>query len=240
MDLRAKPPPRSSGCAHATRAPGSVAVTAPGLLLLNRPEFLLHWLALNGLGVSIVPINPDWRAHELEYLVDHSEIVVGRLSRRAAAGPARGGGGSGARVGRDGSARRRLAAGDATARAPPVDLVDTDYRVRAALHLGDDGPPEGLRADERVFSVGWHLVHADRRHVRRAPRRRAHADPAAAHAHERARVLGDVHAVDRWLSDPARPVSPAELVAERAREPRDDRALPRCHAGHAARGRGIG
>jgi acyl-CoA synthetase (AMP-forming)/AMP-acid ligase II len=47
-----------------------------GLLLLNRPEFLLHWLALNGLGVSIVPINPDWRAHELEYLVDHSEIVV--------------------------------------------------------------------------------------------------------------------------------------------------------------------
>ena len=47
-----------------------------GLLLLNRPEFLLHWLALNGLGVSIVPINPDWRAHELEYLVSHSEIVV--------------------------------------------------------------------------------------------------------------------------------------------------------------------
>jgi acyl-CoA synthetase (AMP-forming)/AMP-acid ligase II len=47
-----------------------------GLLLLNRPEFLLHWLALNGLGVSIVPINPDWRAHELEYLVAHSEIVA--------------------------------------------------------------------------------------------------------------------------------------------------------------------
>ena len=30
-----------------------------GLLLLNRPEFLLHWLALNGLEVSVVPINPD-------------------------------------------------------------------------------------------------------------------------------------------------------------------------------------
>jgi acyl-CoA synthetase (AMP-forming)/AMP-acid ligase II len=29
-----------------------------GLLLLNRPEFLWHWLALNRLGVSIVPINP--------------------------------------------------------------------------------------------------------------------------------------------------------------------------------------
>ena len=47
-----------------------------GLLLGNRPDFLLHWLALNGLGVSVVPINADWRSAELEYLVEHSEIVV--------------------------------------------------------------------------------------------------------------------------------------------------------------------
>jgi acyl-CoA synthetase (AMP-forming)/AMP-acid ligase II len=47
-----------------------------GLLLLNRPEFIFHWFALNGLGVSVVPINPDWRSAELEYLVDHSEICV--------------------------------------------------------------------------------------------------------------------------------------------------------------------
>src|ERR1700730_3333599 len=45
-----------------------------GLLLINRPEFIFHWFALNGLGVSVVPINPDWRSAELEYLVDHSEI----------------------------------------------------------------------------------------------------------------------------------------------------------------------
>jgi acyl-CoA synthetase (AMP-forming)/AMP-acid ligase II len=47
-----------------------------GLLLLNRPEFLLHFIALNGLGVSVVPISPDWRSTELEYLIDHSEICV--------------------------------------------------------------------------------------------------------------------------------------------------------------------
>jgi len=47
-----------------------------GLLLENRPEFLLHWLALNGLGVSVVPINPDWRSAELEYLVGHSAIAL--------------------------------------------------------------------------------------------------------------------------------------------------------------------
>ncbi|HUH86900.1 MAG TPA: AMP-binding protein [Pusillimonas sp.] len=47
-----------------------------GLLLENRPSFFLHWFALNALGVSVVPINGDLRAAELEYLVGHSEIVL--------------------------------------------------------------------------------------------------------------------------------------------------------------------
>jgi acyl-CoA synthetase (AMP-forming)/AMP-acid ligase II/acetyl-CoA acetyltransferase len=47
-----------------------------GLLLENRPAFFFHWFALNGLGVSVVPINIELRAAELEYLIDHSEIVL--------------------------------------------------------------------------------------------------------------------------------------------------------------------
>jgi acyl-CoA synthetase (AMP-forming)/AMP-acid ligase II len=47
-----------------------------GLLLENRPDFFLHWYALNGLGVSVVPINGDLRAAELEYLIGHSEIAI--------------------------------------------------------------------------------------------------------------------------------------------------------------------
>lgn len=47
-----------------------------GLLLENRPSFFLHWFALNALGVSVVPINADLRAAELEYLVGHSEIIL--------------------------------------------------------------------------------------------------------------------------------------------------------------------
>lgn len=47
-----------------------------GLLLENRPAFFLHWFALNALGVSVVPINQDLRAAELEYLTGHSEIVL--------------------------------------------------------------------------------------------------------------------------------------------------------------------
>ena len=47
-----------------------------GLLLENRPAFFLHWIALNGLGVSVVPINADLRSAELEYLIGHSGIVL--------------------------------------------------------------------------------------------------------------------------------------------------------------------
>lgn len=48
-----------------------------GLMLENRPAFLLHWIALNGLGTAVVPLSPDLRPAELEYLVRHSEIVLG-------------------------------------------------------------------------------------------------------------------------------------------------------------------
>ncbi len=47
-----------------------------GLLLENRPAFLLHWFALNALGASVVPIHADLRAAELQYLIGHSEIVL--------------------------------------------------------------------------------------------------------------------------------------------------------------------
>lgn len=58
---------RAAGYGHGHRV---------GLLLENRPDFFLHWFALNALGVSVVPINPDLRSYELEYLVAHSELVA--------------------------------------------------------------------------------------------------------------------------------------------------------------------
>ncbi len=50
---------------------------APGhrvaLKLETRPEFLLHFLALNSLGIAVVPVNPDYREAELRYVLEHSE-----------------------------------------------------------------------------------------------------------------------------------------------------------------------
>ncbi|MCA8972542.1 MAG: AMP-binding protein, partial [Planctomycetes bacterium] len=47
-----------------------------GLLLENRPDFFLHWFALNALGVSVVPINGEFRVAELAYLIENSEMCV--------------------------------------------------------------------------------------------------------------------------------------------------------------------
>ncbi|GLQ06440.1 AMP-binding protein [Sneathiella chinensis] len=55
---------RKAGYAHGHRV---------GLLLENRPEYVMHLLALNGLGVSCVPINPDYQHDEMLYQMEHSE-----------------------------------------------------------------------------------------------------------------------------------------------------------------------
>ncbi len=46
------------------------------LLLENRPDFFRHWFALNAVGAAVVPINPDLRAAELEYIIGHSEVTL--------------------------------------------------------------------------------------------------------------------------------------------------------------------
>ena len=53
-------------------------------LLENRPEYVLHKLALNSLGVCCVPINPDYRAGEIAYLLEHSEpeLAIALTARR--------------------------------------------------------------------------------------------------------------------------------------------------------------
>src|SRR5438128_2712098 len=55
------------------------------LLLENRPEFFFHYLALNGLGCSIVPVNPDYRHDEMLYQIDHSDadLMISIASRVA-------------------------------------------------------------------------------------------------------------------------------------------------------------
>src|ERR1700761_1985000 len=45
-----------------------------GLLLENRPEHLLHKLAMNALGACCVPLNGDHRPGEMAYVIDHAKL----------------------------------------------------------------------------------------------------------------------------------------------------------------------
>src|SRR5699024_8400920 len=45
-----------------------------GLLLANRPEHMLHKLAMQTLGICCVPINPDYRPAGRGYLVEHARL----------------------------------------------------------------------------------------------------------------------------------------------------------------------
>jgi acyl-CoA synthetase (AMP-forming)/AMP-acid ligase II len=46
------------------------------LKLPNGSAFLLHFLALNRVGAAVVPLNPDYRPAELEYVLRHSEACL--------------------------------------------------------------------------------------------------------------------------------------------------------------------
>jgi crotonobetaine/carnitine-CoA ligase len=44
------------------------------LLLENRPEHLLHKLAMNALGICCVPLNADHRPREMAYVLEHAQV----------------------------------------------------------------------------------------------------------------------------------------------------------------------
>ena len=114
------------------------------LLLENRPVFFLHWLALNALGVSIVPINPDLRPDELSYQMELSDadLLVAApdridLAKSAALG------------------RARLI--DTESRIPPcqsnVAAQDAELNDECALLFtsGSTGKPKGCLLSNRYF-----------------------------------------------------------------------------------------
>ncbi|WP_136659249.1 AMP-binding protein [Nitratireductor sp. XY-223] len=57
-------------------AAGYTAGARVMLLLENRPSYFLHWFALNALGLSVVPVNPDLQSAELAYMAGHAEPVL--------------------------------------------------------------------------------------------------------------------------------------------------------------------
>jgi crotonobetaine/carnitine-CoA ligase len=74
---------RIEALSEAYRSAGYGLAHRVATLLENRPEHVLHTLALNMIGVCCVPINPDYRAGETAYLLEHSkpDLVLTLSSR---------------------------------------------------------------------------------------------------------------------------------------------------------------
>ena len=120
-------------------------------LLENRPEHVLHTLALNTIGVCCVPINPDYRAAEIAYLVDHSEpeLILALGERQASIEQALAQSTHRPRVvvaeSVAGSLRRKRRSRRATRGPSP-------RRRPASLYLRHDRPPKGC-----ILSHGYEL-----------------------------------------------------------------------------------
>jgi acyl-CoA synthetase (AMP-forming)/AMP-acid ligase II len=123
------------------------------LLLENRPVFFRHWLALNALGVSIVPINPDLTPDELSFQLglSQADLVVATPNNMPLA--------RGASVG-----RARLI--DSESPIPPCQTPaaaqDAIGTAECALLFtsGSTGKPKGCMLSNRYFMqmADWYLT----------------------------------------------------------------------------------
>lgn len=132
---------RAAGLSHGHRV---------GLMLENRPAMFFHWLALNALGVSVVPINTEWRSSELAFLIAHSELCVAVVPPLRAADMARAAYQAGREVvitAPDLSTLRRL-----TARAPFGERAPDGQTECALLYTsGTTGRPKGCVLSNEYF-----------------------------------------------------------------------------------------
>ena len=205
--------------ARAGYGPGHRVAT----LLENRPEHILHKLALNGLGACCVPINPDYRAGETAYLLEHSKpdlvLAIGA---------------------REGQVREALAQ---SGHQPPVALSErvpgplpkasrgsgrrrTDARDAGQhpLHVRHHGAAQGLHPLARLRGLGRVLVYLPRRAGDDAPRPGTHLQSAAALSRQRRRRVADGRHRIGQLPDPARSLSSAYAGGARSRR----RGPPSC------------
>jgi acyl-CoA synthetase (AMP-forming)/AMP-acid ligase II len=121
----------ASGIAARYRRAGYGPGHRVALRLPNCPEFLLHFLALNSIGVSLLPLNPDLRPAELDYVLGHSEagavITPGRLAEPPPA-PAPGG-----------ARECALLYTSGTTGKPKGCLLSNDYFLRVGQRYLDEG-----------------------------------------------------------------------------------------------------
>ncbi|GIX12874.1 MAG: ATP-dependent acyl-CoA ligase [Paracoccaceae bacterium] len=147
------------------RAAGAEPGQRVMLLLENRPEFFLQFLALNALGLSIVPVNPDLRAAELEYMVGHASpaaavAIAPRVDELAAAASA-----AGVRM-------PVIPAGEAPPRLDPRPRLTPEGEAAILYTSGTTGRPKGCVLGNEYFRMCgvWYVTQGGPMELGPAPR----------------------------------------------------------------------
>jgi acyl-CoA synthetase (AMP-forming)/AMP-acid ligase II len=146
---------KTSAIASRYRAQGYGPGHRVALMLGNGPEFLLHFLALNGLGASIVPLSPESRPAERDYILSHSEaclvvtpeMVQGREFDPPSAGR------------RSGTGECALLYTSGTTGKPKGCLLGNDYFLRMGRRYIEEGGLCALREGEERLITPLPLFH---------------------------------------------------------------------------------
>jgi acyl-CoA synthetase (AMP-forming)/AMP-acid ligase II len=139
-----------------------------GLLLENRPAFFTHWLALNSLGISIVPIHAELRSAEWIYLIGHSEMSLAVVQPGREAGLRAAASEAGAQL----QTIRPEVAGQIPAARSPARLAGQPVSRGSECALlytsGTTGRPKGCRLANGYFlrAGEWYLGLGDLAEVR--------------------------------------------------------------------------
>lgn len=139
---------------QAYAALGCRAGVRVALALDNRPAFFQHFLALNALGASVVPLNAGMAMGELAYQLQHSEagLIVSAREHLAKLGGAIG----------SCETRPTLVAASDVDQAPGVQTVQSEFASGEAALLytsGTTGTPKGcLLSNEYFLHIAKHYV----------------------------------------------------------------------------------
>lgn len=125
------------------------------LLIGNRPEFFVNFLALNAIGGGIVPLSPDLRPDEIRYVLDHSEARIGvvvpdkvEIMHAASAGIATA---RGAFAVVEDSGAPALALPHLTPRTPATAAIGHDTECALLYTSGTTGRPKGCILSNLYF-----------------------------------------------------------------------------------------
>ncbi|WP_269473260.1 AMP-binding protein [Kineobactrum salinum] len=67
---------RIDQCAASYSARGYGSPQRVALVLENRADFFIHWLALNSLGCSVIPVSREMQDEEIAYYLEHGEACL--------------------------------------------------------------------------------------------------------------------------------------------------------------------